>query len=370
MGCSDQRTAGIHMIIINRNLTDCLRNTHSQTARRVDITAQHISDTISSLDAQKPRLYHCVTERQNRADFHWPATKNNCNNFFPHIMQPFQHLLLIMGQPEDRFTCRFTGIIRVFTDTCDDDIAIRQPFQLGCLVGNIHKSLLHRPERLSHRHRRDLNTMLLQAAVQCRLLGRLCKRPSAENVGTVGKRTRKANFLTLIQRQQPAFIFQQDDTPRSSPAGNLQMFFAEMDLFFFFRVSTFEGILKQSEFVFQLQNPQYRFIYQRYVNFPLLYQFASLIQVVGGHHFNICARLQRIFCRLCPVCCVPMGNHLMHRAKIGDRDAVKAPFLPQNLAEHLFVAGRRNTVNRVEGGHRHCSTRVNRRFVSGQVKFP
>ena len=147
------------------------------------------------------------------------------------------------------------------------------------------------------------------------------------------------------------------------------MFFAENDFLFLGFVCVFVWVFKEAQFVFQLQDPENCLVHQFLIQNPLLYERCQVLGVDAGHHVNVNAGFGSSDGSFFSVFTVAVVNDLLNGCPVGYENSVKAHLLSQDLAHEPFIAGCRNSVYGVEGGHDQGCACVNAGFVRGKIKF-
>ena len=163
----------------------------------------------------------------------------------------------------------------------------------------------------------------------------------------VGIRADKCDLFRSVERQYTV-VFQQDE-------GFLRCFFrqctmlrAEDVCFLLLGIHIFIWIFKQSQFVFQLKNPQAALVNQMLVHFTFFYETAEVCGVNGCHHINIQSCLKRFFRCIGGIFRASVGNGFQNGCKVRNQHAVKSHLAAQDIAHQPFVGARRNAVDRVK----------------------
>ena len=94
-----------------------------------------------------------------------------------------------------------------------------------------------------------------------------------------------------------------------------------------------------------------------------------MLRVDAGHHVNVNACLGCSYGCLFSVFAVAVVNDLLNGGPVRYEDAVKAHLLSQDVAHEPFIAGCRDSVYGIEGGHDQGCACVDAGFVGGKVKF-
>ena len=91
--------------------------------------------------------------------------------------------------------------------------------------------------------------------------------------------------------------------------------------------------------------------------------------VDAGHHINVNTGFGGSDGCFFSVFTVSVVDDLLDSGPVGYEASVKTHLLSQDMTHEPFIAGCRDSVYGVEGGHDQGCTRVNAGFVGGKVKF-
>ena len=195
------------------------------------------------------------------------------------------------------------------------------------------------------------------------------QRPAAEHAPASCKRPCNADFHALAQRQCVVLIFEQHNRLARDPPRCGAVLRTQQQGFFLLRVGVLVRVLKQTERVFQGQNAPYGFIHCLPQFRELAHELFAVLKDTGRHHLHVDPGLERLFGRFALVRARAVGQRFIECAVVGDDDAVKTVFFPQNPAQQRAVYGGRNAIHRIEGGHGHTYARTHRSQIRGQIVF-
>ena len=117
------------------------------------------------------------------------------------------------------------------------------------------------------------------------------------------------------------------------------------------RGAVHEGIVHQSDGKLCGQNTQHCQIHIRVGDPALVVGFLQIIKRRRGQvHIQACFQTHRLGLPVCVDHLMSVGN-TFHSAVVGNHEAFKAPFIPEDLRQQTFVAGAGHTLPAVISCH-------------------
>ena len=195
------------------------------------------------------------------------------------------------------------------------------------------------------------------------------KGPAAQHILRIGVGTDKCDLLIRGKRQDGVLIFKQYEGFHRRFIRQLPVLFTERRAGFPRLVGSVEGILKQSQPVFKLQNSQDTFVEKCLSQRSVFYQSGQILRIYAGHHIDIDSRFQRTARGIRPVFGDTVNHRLSDRRVIRDQYAVKSHFTAQNFPEQRPVYGCGYPVYRLKRGHSHSASGLYGALIGRQIEF-
>ena len=306
------------MIVINRNLSYTVRETHRQFPGWIYFPCQCIYNGVAAFCSRKPYFQHCFRVFLYFTQVKRSSVKQHDHNIGIDFCNLPQKHELRLRNPDISPACCLTALQIIFADRHYNDL---------CLLCCFYRFLQHlRSFRFRIFHRQHIPCLikafkyiaLWHKSTPLHICG-FCAveyffrcltdrhailyisgdRPCTDQTLAVCIRTDKGNLLFRRQRKQSTFVFQKYKGLRCCLSGKCSVCLCQLHLRFLFSSHAFIGIFKQTKLVFQCQNTEHTFIDLCFRNRSVFHQSDQLTSVALCHHINIhtrkCSFMRRIF---------------------------------------------------------------------------
>ena len=129
-------------------------------------------------------------------------------------------------------------------------------------------------------------------------------------------------------------------------------------------------MLEKTELEFQAQDVADHIVDLAFLDLALGDQFLNKTDEAIGHHVHIDTGVDGDFRSVFQVGGIAVGDHFAGGIPVGHDHSVKTPFIPQDVFEKPAVAGRRDAVILVEGGHQGHGSGIDGGFEGREINIP